>query len=64
MELGYCYKSKEDNMYRLTIDETLVIALMDKVKDMMRKVDDIPSMYKLSGIWVELDELIKSEDRL
>lgn len=68
MKLGYCYKTKE-GMYSITVDEELLNLVLKDVKNAIKKeaVDkyidslDVYTVWNLSGIYVELNELQESE---
>lgn len=65
MKLGYCYKTKE-GMYSITVDEQLldniIMDLGEAVKHLGSNYDaDIYKIWNLSSIYVELNELKKSE---
>lgn len=65
MKLGYCYKTKE-GMYSITVDEeflkNIIWDLGEEVKHLVSNYDaDIYRIWNLSGIYVELNELKKSE---
>lgn len=65
MKLGYCYKTKE-GMYSITVDEefldNIIWDLGKAVRNNCSSCDaNIYSIWNLSSIYVELNELKKSE---
>lgn len=65
MKLGYCYKTKE-GMYSITVDEEFLEGIIWNLGEEVRHLDsnydaDIYRIWNLSGIYVELNELKKSE---
>lgn len=73
MKLGYCYKTKE-GMYSITVDEEFLDSIIMNVQDAVEHVAsttihmdqqrgeiDIYSVWNLASIYMELNELKKSE---
>ena len=66
MKLGYCYKTKED-MYSITVDEEFLDSIIMDVQDAVEHVAsttgeiDIYRVWNLASIYMELNELKKSE---
>ena len=68
MKLGYCYKTKE-GMYSITVDEELLDSITTDMKDAVWHVAstpiageiDIYRVWNLASIYMELNELKKSE---
>ena len=65
MKLGYCYKTKE-GMYSITVDEefleSIIMELGVAVRHLGSTYDaNIYKIWNISGIYVELNELKKSE---
>lgn len=65
MKLGYCYKTKE-GMYSITVDEQLLDNIIMSLGDAVRHLGsnyeaNIYNIWNLSSIYVELNELKKSE---
>lgn len=68
MKLGYCYKTKE-GMYSITVDEELLNTILKNVRNAVVHATvnehtdelDVYKVWNLSGIYVELCELTKSE---
>lgn len=65
MKLGYCYKTKE-GMYSITVDEEFLEDIIWNLGEEVRHLDsnydaDIYRIWNISGIYVELNELKKSE---
>lgn len=65
MKLGYCYKTKE-GMYSITVDEELLESIIMELGDAVRHLGsnydaNIYKIWNISGIYVELNELKKSD---
>ena len=68
MKLGYCYKTKE-GMYSITVDEEFLNSTIMNLRDAIECVashnfggeKDIYKVWNLAGIYMELQELKKSE---
>lgn len=65
MKLGYCYKTKE-GMYSITVDEQLLDNIIMSLGEAVRRLGgnyeaNIYNIWNLSSIYVELNELKKSE---
>lgn len=68
MKLGYCYKTKE-GMYSITVDEDFLESIITDLKDAVEHVAsttiageiDIYRVWNLASIYMELNELKKSE---
>ena len=65
MKLGYCYKTKE-GMYSITVDQEFLEDIIGNLGEAVRHLGsnydaDIYRIWNLSGIYVELNELKKSE---
>lgn len=72
MKLGYCYKTKE-GMYSITVDEEFLESIIMDMKDAVEHVashvttyeeeSDIYRIWNLASIYMELNELKKSEGK-
>ena len=65
MKLGYCYKTKE-GMYSITVDEELLDNIVWDLGEAVRRSGsnydaNIYTIWNLSSIYVELNELKKSK---
>ena len=71
MKLGYCYKTKE-GMYSITVDEEFLDSITQDVRDAVEHLAsnnttlgggeiDIYRIWNLASIYMELNELKKSE---
>ena len=68
MKLGYCYKTKE-GMYSITVDEEFLEKIIKELRYDVSNVAsiklageiDIYRLWNLAGIYMELNELKKSE---